>query len=309
MAASLKRSEQSLLYLNRRGTARLVLCQNCGWQAICPNCDLPLTYHADHHVLVCHVCNHREAVATTCPTCGHTDLLFRSVGTKAIAEEAQRLFPDARIMRFDSDNNKRERLEQHYTSIARGDIDIIVGTQTIAKGLDLPKLSTLGVAMADTSLYIPDYTAQEQTYQLLNQVVGRISRGHRSTSAYVQTYAPENAALRAALGDAWEEFYASELEERRLFKYPPYYSLLKLTCRRKSAASAQRACAKLVEAILAFDDSLIVDGPAPAMHEKFQDTYQWQVIVKSPRRGHLLELLPVLPRVNFSFDIDPTNLL
>jgi primosomal protein N' (replication factor Y) len=115
--------------------------------------------------------------------------------------------------------------------------------------------------------------------------------------------------LRAALGDEWEEFYASELEERRLFKYPPYYSLLKLTCRRKSAASAQRACAKLVEAILAFDDSLIVDGPAPAMHEKFQDTYQWQVIVKSPRRGRLLELLPVLPRVNFSFDIDPTNLL
>ncbi|MCA9325334.1 primosomal protein N' [Candidatus Saccharibacteria bacterium] len=306
---SLSHGEQSLLYLNRRGTARVALCQQCGWQASCPNCDLPLTYHGDHHLLQCHVCNFRMNVPTSCPECGNTDISFRSVGTKAVEVEIQRLFPDAKIRRFDSDNIKQDRLEQHFAALERGDVDIIVGTQAVAKGLDLPKLSTLGVIVADTSLYVPDYTANEQTYQLINQVVGRIRRGHRSSRAIIQTYAPEHPAIKLGLADEWQRFYTSELAERKLYQYPPYVSLLKIACRRKSASGAERACQRLAAAIEAIDPSVTVDGPAPALHERFHDAYQWQLVVKADKRSKLLAVLQKLPKISYTYDIDPTDLL
>ena len=175
---ALGRGEQALLYLNRRGTARLVMCENCGWQAVCPNCDVPLTYHGDKHELRCHSCSHRAKVPSVCPDCRHPDILFRTAGTKAVADEVARLFPNAKVARFDTDNPKAERFEQLYDSVRAGAADILVGTQLLAKGLDLPKLSTLGVVLADTSLYMPDFSAQERTYQLISQVLGRIGRGH-----------------------------------------------------------------------------------------------------------------------------------
>lgn len=306
---SISSGEQVLLYLNRRGTARVALCQQCGWQAICPNCDLPLTYHGDNHHLRCHVCNYRSTVPTSCPECGNTDISFKSIGTKAIEAEIHRLFPDASVKRFDSDNTKQDRLEQHYDALKRGDIDIIIGTQTVAKGLDLPKLSTLGVIMADTSLYVPDYTANEQTYQLINQVVGRITRGHRSSRAIIQTYSPDHPAIAQGLSDNWEEFYRSELNERKLFRYPPYVSLLKLVCRRKSANAAEKACQRLADSIRELDSSMEVEGPAPTLHERFHDTYQWQLVVKANKRSSLVTLLSKLPKLQYNYDIDPTDLL
>jgi primosomal protein N' (replication factor Y) len=161
---ALSRSEQSLLYLNRRGTARLVMCEHCGWQANCPHCDVPLTYHGDHHQLRCHSCNYHASVPSSCPVCGHASVIFKTAGTKAIVEAVQRLFPQARVARFDTDNARAERFEHHYDKIKKGEIDILVGTQLLAKGLDLPHLSTLGVLLADTSLYLPDFSAQERTF-------------------------------------------------------------------------------------------------------------------------------------------------
>ncbi|HSX45423.1 MAG TPA: primosomal protein N', partial [Candidatus Saccharimonadia bacterium] len=192
---ALKRGEQSLLYLNRRGTARLVLCENCGWQANCPHCDVPLTYHGDHHMLRCHSCDYHEPALSSCPVCGHADIIFRTAGTKAIVDEVQKLFPQARVARFDTDNLRAERFEQHYENVKKGDVDILVGTQLLAKGLDLPRLSTLGILLADTSLYLPDFSAQERTFQLMSQVLGRIGRGHVAGRAVIQTYHPDHPVL------------------------------------------------------------------------------------------------------------------
>jgi primosomal protein N' (replication factor Y) len=306
---ALERGEQTLIYLNRRGTARLVICENCGWQALCPHCDLPLVYHGDSHQLQCHTCGHKQPAATTCPTCGHTSVTFKSIGTKAIVDELTGLFPQARIQRFDTDNKRVERFEQHYDAVRSGKVDILVGTQLLAKGLDLPKLSTVGVVIADTSLAVPDFSAQERTFQLLTQVLGRIGRGHVGGTAIIQTYNPGQPVLAAAIKDDWHSFYHNELEERRKFLFPPFCYLLKLTCRRATAKSAEQSAGKLKDTIKSTISGVRVDGPAPSFHEKFQNKYQWQLVVKATDRSRLIEVIKLLPKSGWTYDIDPINLL
>jgi primosomal protein N' (replication factor Y) len=305
---ALARGEQSLLYLNRRGTARLVLCENCGWQALCPHCDVPLTYHGDHHVLRCHSCDFRMPAPPSCPDCGHADIIFRTAGTKAIVEEVQKLFPNAHIARFDTDNLKAERFERHYEAAKKGQIDILVGTQLLAKGLDLPKLSTLGVLLADTSLYLPDFSAQERTFQLISQVLGRIGRGHIAGRAIIQTYHPDHPVLQAAIKGDYQTFYESELESRQQFLFPPFVYLLKLTVRRASIKSAEEAALKLKEELEQAGHRVKIEGPAPSFYERFQNKYQWQLVVKTKDRNELLKIIKNLP-AGWSYDIDPLDLL
>ena len=304
---ALNRGEQSLLYLNRRGTARIILCQTCGWQATCAHCDLPLTYHGDRHELRCHSCDYHTFSPTSCPDCGQTEIIFKSAGTKAIVDEISRLYPNARIGRFDTDNAKAERFEQHYQSVVDGDVDILVGTQLLAKGLDLPKLSVLGVVLADTSLYMPDFSAPERTYQLLTQVLGRIGRGHIAGTAIIQTYSPEHPVLADAIADDYAKFYERELSERQQFFFPPFCYVLKLSCRRASSKAAEAAAEKLRDEIEAHY-RVRVEGPAPSFYEKLQGKYQWQLIVKAVDRGELLKIITTLP-ANWSYDIDPSDLL
>lgn len=304
----LQKSEQTLLFLNRRGTARVVFCEKCGWQAACPHCDLPLIYHGDTHTMRCHSCEFKTTSPTSCPNCHNASVVFKSIGTKAIVEEVQRLFPDARIMRFDTDNKKDERIEQHYDAIKKGEIDILIGTQTLSKGLDLPKLSLVGVIIADTSLYFPDFSAQERTYQLLSQVIGRIGRGHRSGEAIIQTYAPESPLLKAILTKDWDTFYEREITERKAFLFPPFCYLLKLTCRRASISSAERAAKAFASKLESSDIRIIVEGPAPAFHEKVQNKYGWQLVIKAKDRREILRTIAALPS-GWSYDIDPMNLL
>ncbi len=304
---ALGRGEQSLLYLNRRGTARLVLCENCGWQATCPRCDVPLTYHGDDHQLRCHSCNHHAPTPTSCPQCGHANVLFKTAGTKAIVEEAQRLFPQARIARFDTDNLKAERFEQHYEAVRRGEADILVGTQLLAKGLDLPQLSTLGIILADTSLYMPDFSAEERTFQLISQVLGRIGRGHVAGRAIIQTYHPDHPVLLAAIGGDYQQFYHTELDSRRQFLFPPFCYLLKLTVRRASLKAAEAAAEKLKQDIEG-SYKVRVEGPAPSFYERLQNKYQWQLVIKARERSELLKIIAALP-ANWSYDIDPIDLL
>lgn len=307
---SLSKGEQSLLYLNRRGTARVILCNNCGWQAHCPHCDLPLTYHHDNHILQCHTCGYNEQVRTSCPECGNTEIIFKVAGTKAIEEEAKRLFPNARVMRFDTDNKKAERFEHHYDDIREGKIDILVGTQLLAKGLDLPKLTTLGVIIADTSLTFPDYSAEERTYQLLNQVIGRVGRGHSAEErVYVQSYDPERAVIKAALENDWRTFYTAELAERRLFGFPPYYYVLKLACRRASSTGAEKAIEQFMYSIRNLGLPVLLDGPTPSFHARIDNKYEWQLIAKSKRRDALLAIINNVPKNGWTYDIDPINLL
>ncbi len=305
---ALDKKEQSLIFLNRRGTARLVVCQVCGWQLHCPNCDLPLTFHADTHSLQCHTCGYKTAAITKCPVCGSTEILYKNVGTKAIVEQLEQLFPNARIGRYDSDNLKVERFDQQYGSISKGEIDILVGTQILAKGLDLPKLSVVGVITADSSLTFPDYTAEERTYQLITQIVGRVGRGHRPGLAILQTYNPDSEVVKAAVDKEWESFYDQQLKQREQFGFPPFYYLLKLTCVRKQQASAHKAATMLKEKLQTQNLPIQIIGPAPSFYTKTKLGYRWQLIVKAKNRQALLQVIGLLP-ANWTYDLDPASLL
>jgi primosomal protein N' (replication factor Y) len=305
---SLLNHQQSLVFLNRRGTAKLVLCQKCGWEALCPRCDLPLTYHGDKHIMQCHTCGFHDSVPSTCPVCSESDIIFKSIGTKSLVIELERLLPKARIGRFDSDTAKPDSLGVQYASIRDGKIDILVGTQMLGKGLDLPKLSTLGIVLADTSLTFPDYTSEERTYQLLTQALGRVHRGHVAGTAFIQTYHPENNVLLSAVSKDYESFYDSQIEERKLFRFPPYRHMLKLTCSRSSSQNAKRASLQLASELRNRNLPVEIIGPSPAFIEKTHDRYRWQLIIKSTRRIELINIIRDLP-ANWSYDIDPVNLL
>jgi primosomal protein N' (replication factor Y) len=306
--SAIQQNEQALIFLNRRGTANVVLCQNCGWQALCPNCDLALAYHSDHHELRCHICGFTSQLAMSCPICNHTEILLKSVGTKAVVDTLTKLFPAARIRRFDTDLKKTERLENHLESLARGDVDIIVGTQMISKGLDLPKLSVVGIVNADSSLLIPDYSAAERTYQLIRQVVGRVGRGHRAGNVVIQTYDPENITLLSAVHRKWQPFYESEIKERKTYKFPPFIHLLKLRVLRSNSATAEKAAAELSDTILQRYPDTIVEGPAPSFHPREHGKYSWQILIKDTSRSKLVKIISDLPS-GWTYDIDPNNLL
>ncbi len=308
MRANLAKGEQTLLFLNRRGTARVIFCEKCGWQATCPHCDIPLVYHGDTHSMRCHSCNFNASSPVGCPACHSPSIIFKSIGTKAITEIVSRLFPDAHIKRFDNDNTKAERIEQQYETVQAGKVDILIGTQTLAKGLDLPKLSLVGVLIADTSLFFPDFSAQERTFQLLSQVIGRVGRGHRAGKAIIQTYNPTSPLLKAAIEKDWTHFYTTELAERKAFLFPPFCHLLKLTCRRATEATAIRAAESVRNTITRDFKQVFVEGPAPAFHEKVAGAFQWQLIIKAKRRTDLLKIIQTLPS-GWSYDIDPMNLL
>ena len=309
MAASLGQHEQVLLYLNRRGTARAIVCDQCGWQAICQKCGIALTFHGDEHRLICHVCGNSRTVWPSCPECGNASIIFRGVGTKAIVDEAQGLFPESRIARFDTDNKVAERLERRYEQILSGEFDILVGTQMLAKGLDLPRLSTLGVIAADSSLALPDYTAAERTYQLINQVVGRVGRGHLKSSAIIQTFRPDSPLLKSALDNNWDSFYNMEIKQRNKYNLPPFSSILKLTCRRSTSYNAQKTASALKHKLDSMQLQIDIEGPAAAFREKVGDEYQWQLIIKAHSRSELLKVIDKLPTSGWTYDIDPVDLL
>ncbi len=308
MHETLAAEQQILIFINRRGSARIVLCSACGWQAICPTCDLPLTYHHDKHELRCHVCNFVQVSPTSCPKCSNVDIVFKSVGTKLITERIQNLFPAAHVKRFDTDNESGERLSELFHEVQAGTIDILIGTQLLAKGLDLPKLGLVGVINADASLYIPDYTASERSYQLLHQVIGRVGRGHQTGKAILQTYTPENETLRAAASQSWQTFYEQELQERKAFNFPPFVYLMKLSCARATRASAENTAQKAAELLRSSGLAIMVEGPAPAFHEKLHGKFHWQIIVKTKDRQALLAAQALLPK-DWQYDIDPVNLL
>lgn len=303
---SLATKKQVLLFHNRRGSSTSVICGHCGLVSQCPNCSLPLTHHADWQQLVCHICNHREPIKTACSECKKPELEYKGIGTKQIVSEVKKLFPNSTVARFDSDNIKDERLHERYAELHDGKIDIIVGTQGIAKGLDLPKLETVGVVMADVALHIPDYSASERTFQLLYQVIGRVGR-HQNGRVIIQSYTPDHPALISAVERDYKSFYEYEIAERQLTNYPPFSYLLQLHCVRKTAAGAASAAETLAARLKT--KGLKVFGPAPAFHERTADGgYRWQIVIKSRQRPRLVEIVDNLP-ANWQFELDPINLL
>lgn len=306
--SSLNKGEQSLIYLNRRGTSRIILCEKCSWQALCPNCDLPLTYHGDTHIMRCHTCGYKNKAIASCPVCASTKILYKSVGTKSIVDSLASFFPKARIQRFDTDNKISERFEQHYDTIVKGGVDILVGTQLLAKGLDLPRLSMVGVVTADTGLSFPDYTAEERTFQQLVQIIGRIGRGHVAGTAIIQTHNPNSSAITSAINRDWDGFYRQQLDERRQFMFPPFCYLLKLSCTRKSQASAIKTSQALMHKIQQLPLKLQLSNPIPSFYEKSSRGFKWQIIIKAKNRNELLRVVRILP-AGWIYDLDPVNLL
>ena len=310
LSETLGSGHQALLFHNRRGSAPVTLCENCGWSAACPRCYVPLTLHADHYHLRCHLCNHQERVPTHCPECQGADIIHKGIGTKRITEELGKFFPDARIARFDGDNADNETVDSQYQALYDGDIDIIVGTQVIAKGLDLPKLRFVGVVQADSGLALPEYQSAERVFQLLAQVSGRVGRNEHQSRVVIQSYQPDHPAVKYGIARDYEHFYKDAVLERKRVYYPPFCHLLKMTCTYKSESASIRASKALATQLRArLSPGMELLGPAPAFYERVRDSYRWQLIVKSPRRGDLAALIESIPPAHWQYELDPASLL
>lgn len=308
MNKTIAQNQQVLLFHNRRGSARQNLCSNCGWVAECPTCHIPLRLHRDYGRLLCHTCGLVQDLYKTCPVCNSTDVIFRGFGSKHIEEEVQKLYPHKGIARFDSDTAAPDQLHNRYQEIYDNKISVIVGTQGIAKGLDLPNLATVGVVQADSELFIPDYSSTERSFQLTTQVLGRAGRAGQQATVIIQTLNPEHPAIRYAAAQDYGAFYKHELGERKAEHMPPYTFLLQLTIGYGSAQHARRTAEDMKTKILAAHQEVFVRGPAPAFHEHRGSQYYQQLVVSSHKRGVLVAIAQSLPQ-RWHFTLDPINLL
>lgn len=306
---TLAAGHQVLLFHNRRGSASTTLCTNCGWSAGCERCFVPLTLHADSHELLCHICGRTHRVPTVCPECHYTDIVHKGIGTKLIESELRKLYPAAAIARFDGDTATDETVDKRYQELYDGRIQILVGTQVLAKGLDLPHLHAVGVVQADAGLSLPDYSSSERTFQLLAQVVGRVGRRESPTQVIVQSYQPTSQVIRDALAQDYTAFYKRTLGLRKATLYPPFCFLLKLTCTFKTEATAVKNSRALASTLRQSGLAIEVLGPTPAFYERVRDTYRWQLVIKAASRQELLRTLAHIPPKNWQYELDPLSLL
>jgi primosomal protein N' (replication factor Y) len=305
---ALQAGQQSIVYLNRRGTARIILCQSCGWQAMCPICDISLTYHHDAHRLRCHTCGYTTSSPTSCPTCNSDDIVFKSAGTKALESWLQKRFTGAKVARFDTDNLKAESFTARHAEVTSGQIDILVGTQLLVKGHDLPRLAVVGIVAADLSLQIPDFSAQERTYQLITQALGRVGRGHQSGTTIVQTFNPQNDVIQQALNKDYDAFYTTQIQQRQDYLFPPAIHIASLWTSKKSAQAALDAAQKVLSLIRKNAGDSILAGPTLTFHPKKRGAMTAQIVVKNNNRSALITLANSLP-TGWQYDLEPINLL
>jgi len=308
----LEQGQQAILFLNRRGAASCVLCRDCGFVAICDRCDIPLTYHATERLLLCHYCGRRNEVLHFCPNCKSSGIRYFGVGTEKVQATIQRAFPRARLLRWDHDTARnRHDHEQLLDSFANREADILIGTQMIAKGLDLPGVTLVGVVSADIALNLPDFAASERAFTLLTQVAGRAGRGLEPGRVIIQTFNPQHFCIDAASRHGYHEFYATEIEARCRYGYPPFRQFVKFTYshenRHRCQNEALLLCERLTEWIerLGLGETDIV-GPAPALMERIRSKYRWQMIVRGP---DLHQLLRVIDAPGWEIDIDPVSTL
>ncbi|MDI9477932.1 MAG: primosomal protein N' [Bacillota bacterium] len=279
---ALDRNEQALVFLNRRGYANFLLCRECGQAVKCKNCDISLTYHAGINKLRCHYCDYTINRPLTCPHCGGNYLREYGHGTERIEEELQELFPGALIARMDLDTTSRKGAHQEILEkLEKGKIDILVGTQMIAKGHDYPNIGVVGVISADTMLNIPDFRAAERTFQLLTQVAGRTGRGEKMGQVIIQTFNPEHYSIQAARNHDFQDFYQKELEHRKLFKYPPYSLLTNIIIKGEREEQVIEAAMALAGFLKNYEKLILeILGPGEAPLAKIRNQYRWQIKLK-----------------------------
>jgi primosomal protein N' (replication factor Y) len=310
---ALSREEQIILFLNRRGTATFVQCRECGFIFSCPRCTAALTYHSTTRRLICHHCRYTDVTPADCPRCLSHKIKFFGVGTQKVEEEVARLIPGARLLRWDSDVTSTRRMhEELLTKFRAHEADVLIGTQMIAKGLDLPRVTLAGVISADTGLNLPDFRSGERTFQLLCQVAGRAGRGVAPGKVIVQTYSPEHYAIQAAAKHDYLAFYAREIDYRRKFGYPPFSQLASLTFNHANQTACLEESKRMSRLLVAEIDrrgipGFRVIGPAPAFVPRLRGHYRWQLILCGTNLADYLTDL-ALPR-GWSLDIDPVGMV
>ena len=318
----LEQGEQTILFLNRRGFATSMQCPECGFVAECPNCSLSLTYHRREQVLRCHVCGHNVSAPKYCPQekCGSPKIRFHGLGTEKVEDVLRKLFPNANVTRMDSDALKRkDDYRRILGDFRRGKIDILVGTQMIAKGLHFPRVTLVGIVYADTGLHLADFRAGERTFQLLTQVAGRAGRGEVEGEVVVQTFSPVHPAIQFARRHDYEGYFDAEMEFREQLHYPPFTRAAMLTLRGRSEQKVSFSAdylKKQIEPIVEAITDLQVSGPAPAPLLRAETFYRYQLMLRTGRMSELSRCLAAvasglnLPdEVALTIDIDPVNLL
>lgn len=316
----LERKEQMVLFLNRRGFSSFVLCRDCGTTVECPNCDISLTYHRASELLKCHYCGHEERVPTICPECESEHIRFFGTGTQKVEEEILKLFPTARIIRMDIDTTSRkgshERLLKQFSE---GEADILLGTQMIAKGLDFPNITLVGVLAADTTLHLADFRAAERTFQLLTQVSGRAGRHELPGEVFIQTYSPEHYAIELAKDQHYEPFYKMEMASRGQFGYPPFYFFTLIQFSHENVLKVSEFAKRATDFLQAnLSEGTMIIGPTAAAISRVNNRYRYQCLIKYKREEKLTETLQQLIKMYRSdwiksgllmtVDVDPMSI-
>ena len=307
---------QVLLFLNRRGFSYHYSCRSCGGQILCRHCSVPLTYHKSRRTMVCHYCGFRMPPPSTCPDCGSTEMKAAGFGTERIEEEVSRLFPEKRVARLDADTSRKKGvLEARLREFRNHEIDILLGTQMVAKGLNAPGVKLAAVLSADTSLNLPDFRASERTFALILQVSGRAGRFRPDGEVIVQTDRPGAAAVRLAAENRVEDFYNDEIEQRRLLGFPPFSRLFRIVVRGRDLGRVERSASDLA-ARLGADIGGELLGPAECPIGRISEEHRHHIILRSEsfdrthlRLSQVLRETPPVHGIRFEVDVDPVNLL
>jgi len=313
MKEALAQGEQVILFLNRRGTATFVRCRSCGFVFRCPRCSVALTYHSTEKRLICHRCRYSVPVPQSCPRCSRRNLRFLGIGTQRVEEEMKHVFPEARLLRWDKDViTRRYGHEDLLRNFRDHKADVLIGTQMIAKGLDLPQVTLAGVINADTGLNSPDFRSSERTFQLLCQVAGRAGRGLKAGKVIIQTYSPDNYIIDAAARHDYLGFYHKEIDYRRRYNYPPFSQLVRLVYRHANEESCRREAERVHRLILGEKSrkdmtDFNVIGPVPAFAFRARGNYRWQLFLRGPDSTRILSQL-ALPR-GWTIDVDPVGIV
>ena len=282
----LDRKQQAILYLNRLGSATYVFCRECGASLRCPRCERPLTYHESQRLLICHTCNYRRQMPRTCPQCGSPHIRQFGAGTERVEQEVGIHFPQARVIRWDSQTTRKKGAHQAILeAFAEGKANVLVGTQILAKGLDLPRVTLVGVVLADAGLNLDDFRAAERTFQLLMQVAGRAGRSPLGGRVILQTFQPEHYAIQAASRHDYDGFYQYEIEQRRRMGYPPFARLVRMEYRHANAKAAETAAQEMAQRVadwimLSTYPKTEIIGPVPCFFAKEGGQYRWQIILR-----------------------------
>jgi len=315
------RKEQSIILLNRRGYSSFVLCRSCGETIQCPNCDVTLTYHRSERVMLCHYCNHAQPAPSACPACSKKYIYYVGEGTEKLEELLKELFPELRIARIDRDTtSQRRRFEKILFEFSEGRIDMLVGTQMLAKGHDFPNVTLVGVVSVDAGLALPDFRAAERTFQLITQVAGRAGRGDRPGKVLIQTYHPYHYALRHACAQDYEAFYNEEIQYRQNHSYPPFVALASVLVHGPDLSRVRSEALELRRELdRANQDRLCrILGPAPAPLARLKREHRFQVLIKSRSRRQLRVVADTALKTlsesgvnmrSFNLEIDPISIM